>query len=70
MADEGSDGRHDSLDAVRLLIDADVGLVGDLFRISGIPMTYIIDRSGVIFVPGLRGDNRIAEIRELIGTEN
>ena len=28
------------------------------------------DSGGVIFVPGLRGDNLIAEIRELIGTEN
>ena len=68
--DEDSDGRHDSLDTGRLLIDADVGPVGDLYRISGIPMTYIIDRNGVITARGLRGENLIAEIRELIVTEN
>ena len=68
--DEDSDGRHDNLDAVRLFIDADVGLVGDLYRISGIPMTYITDRNGIITARGLRDENLIAEIRELIGTEN
>ena len=50
--------------------DSDAGFVGDLYRISGIPMTYVIDRSGVIFARGLRGENLVDGIRELIGTEN
>jgi thiol-disulfide isomerase/thioredoxin len=46
--------------------DSDVGPIGDLYRIAGIPMTYIIDRNGIIAARGLRGEDLIAAIRELI----
>ena len=49
--------------------DSSAGPIGDLYRIQGIPMTYVIDRSGIIRARGLRGGNLIAVIRELIETE-
>ncbi len=51
------------------IYDSDDGPVGDLYRIEGIPMTYIIDRNGVIHARGLRGQELIATIRELIESE-
>ena len=53
----------------RQIYDSDDGPIGDLYRIDGIPMTYVIDRSGVIRVRGLRGENLVATIRELIESE-
>ena len=52
------------------IYDSDDGPIGELYRIEGIPMTYVIDRNGVIHVRGLRGGNLIATIRELIESEN
>ena len=51
------------------IYDSDDGPVGDLYRIQGIPMTYIIDRNGVIHARGLRGQDLITTIRELIESE-
>ena len=51
------------------IYDSDDGPVGDLYRIEGIPMTYIIDRNGVIHARGLRGQELIGTIRELIESE-
>ena len=51
------------------IYDSDVGPVGDLYRIAGIPMTYIIDRNGVIHTRGLRGQGLITAIRELVESE-
>jgi len=51
------------------IYDSDAGPVGDLYRIEGIPMTYVIDRNGVIHARGLRGQDLIATIRELIESE-
>jgi len=49
--------------------DSNVGPIGDLYRIEGIPMTYIIDRDGVVHARGLRGEGLITAIRELIESE-
>ena len=51
------------------IYDSNVGPIGDLYRIEGIPMTYIIDRDGVIHARGLRGEGLITAIRELIEGE-
>ncbi len=46
--------------------DSDRGLIGDLYRIEGIPMTYVIDREGIIAARGLRGEALIVAIQALI----
>ena len=51
------------------IYDSDDGPIGELYRIEGIPMIYVIDRNGVIHVRGLRGGNLITTIRELIESE-
>lgn len=51
------------------IYDSDTGPVGDLYRIAGIPMTYVIDRNGIITARGLRGENLIAAVQELIENE-
>jgi len=51
------------------IYDSNVGPIGDLYRIDGIPMTYIIDRDGIIHARGLRGEELITSIRELIDSE-
>lgn len=48
------------------IYDSDVGPIGDLYRVSGIPMTYIIDREGLIAARSLRGDNLVAAIEDLV----
>ncbi|TFH09445.1 MAG: TlpA family protein disulfide reductase [Candidatus Atribacteria bacterium] len=53
----------------RQIFDSDVGPVGDTYRISGYPMTYIIDRDGVIAARGLRGEALVAAVRGLIESE-
>ena len=37
--------------------------------IEGIPMIYVIDREGVIVARGLRGENLIAAIQDLMDRE-
>jgi thiol-disulfide isomerase/thioredoxin len=49
--------------------DSDRGPIGDLYRIEGIPMTYIIDREGTIAARGLRGEALVAAIQELLDRE-
>jgi thiol-disulfide isomerase/thioredoxin len=49
--------------------DSDRGPIGDLYRIEGIPMTYIIDREGIIAARGLRGEALVAAIQELLDRE-
>ena len=51
------------------IYDSDVGPVGNLYRVSGIPMTYIIGRTGLIHARGLRGDSLITAIQDLIKSE-
>lgn len=46
--------------------DSDIGPIGGLYRIQGIPMTYVIDGDGMIHARGLRGEDLITAIRELI----
>jgi len=36
--------------------------ISDLYRISGIPMTYVVDRSGVIVARGLRGQELVEAV--------
>jgi thiol-disulfide isomerase/thioredoxin len=50
----------------RQIFDSDSGPIGNLYRISGIPMTYVIDRDGVIHARGLRGDALVAAVEELV----
>ncbi len=51
------------------IYDSDRGAIGDLYRIEGIPMIYVIDREGMIIARGLRGENLIAAIQNLIDRE-
>ena len=51
------------------IYDSDRGPIGDLYRIAGIPMTYVIDRDGIIAARGLRGEALIAAIQDLIDRE-
>lgn len=51
------------------IYDSDRGPIGDLYRIEGIPMTYVIDREGLIAARGLRGDALVSAIQELIDRE-
>jgi len=51
------------------IYDSDRGPIGDLYRIEGIPMIYIIDREGIIAARGLRGEALMGAIRELIDRE-
>jgi len=41
----------------RQVLDGADGKVSSLYRVSGIPMTYLIDRDGIIRGKGLRGDD-------------
>jgi len=36
--------------------------ISDLYRISGIPMTYVVDRSGIIVARGLRGQELVEAV--------
>ncbi|MFC2082442.1 TlpA family protein disulfide reductase [Candidatus Bipolaricaulota bacterium] len=54
----------------RQIYDSGSGPIADLYRIQGIPMTYIIDRDGIIHARGLRGENLITRIREFIESES
>lgn len=51
------------------IYDSDRGPIGDLYRIEGIPMTYVIDREGTIAARGLRGDSLIEAIEHLLDRE-
>ncbi len=51
------------------IYDSDAGDIGNLYRISGIPMTYVIGRDGTIAARGLRGDSLIAAVREAVDEE-
>jgi thiol-disulfide isomerase/thioredoxin len=48
------------------IYDSDRGPIGSLYRIAGIPMTYVIDRDGMITARGLRGSALNEIIRELV----
>ncbi|HDL85267.1 MAG TPA: TlpA family protein disulfide reductase [Candidatus Acetothermia bacterium] len=50
----------------RQAFDGSEGKVSSLYRISGIPMTYVIGRDGIIRGKDLRGDALKAEIEKLI----
>ncbi len=52
------------------IYDGSDGPISSLYRIGGIPMTYLIDRDGVIRARGLRGDALVAAIEALIGEES
>jgi hypothetical protein len=41
----------------RQVFDGVDGKISSLYRVSGIPMTYLIDRDGIIRGKGLRGDD-------------
>lgn len=51
------------------IYDSDRGPIADLYRIEGIPMTYVVDRDGVILARGLRGETLIAAIQAIIDRE-
>jgi len=45
--------------------DGSDGPIGDLYRIDGIPMTYLVDRDGRIVARGLRGGALVVAVAEL-----
>ncbi len=51
------------------IYDGSDGPISSLYRISGIPMTYLIGRDGVIRARGLRGQALVAAIEALLGEE-
>lgn len=53
----------------RQVYDGPDGPINTLYRIEGIPMTYIIDREGVIHGRGLRGQQLRAAVEALVAAE-
>ncbi len=51
------------------IYDGSDGPISSLYRIGGIPMTYLIGRDGVIRARGLRGDALVAAIEALLAEE-
>ncbi|MCX6094091.1 MAG: TlpA disulfide reductase family protein [Candidatus Bipolaricaulota bacterium] len=51
------------------IYDGSDGPISSLYRIGGIPMTYLIGRDGVIRARGLRGGALVAAIEALLGEE-
>jgi thiol-disulfide isomerase/thioredoxin len=49
--------------------DGSDGPIGALYRIEGIPMTYLIGEDGVIRARGLRGESLIDAVAELLGPD-
>lgn len=50
----------------RQVYDGSGGAISNLYRIEGIPMTYLIDRNGVIVARGLRGQALLDAVTALI----
>jgi thiol-disulfide isomerase/thioredoxin len=48
------------------VFDGPAGPIGDLYRIEGIPMTYLIDAEGTIVARGLRGQELIDAVSALL----
>jgi len=46
--------------------DGPEGPINTLYRISGIPMTYVVDRDGIIRGRSLRGNDLLAAVAELV----
>jgi len=53
----------------RQVYDGPEGPVNTLYRIEGIPMTYVIDRDGIIRGRGLRGEQLRDAVAALVGRE-
>ena len=53
----------------RQVFDGAGGVVSSLYRVSGIPMSYLIDRDGTIRGKSLRGDDLKQEIEKLLNEE-
>jgi len=51
------------------IYDSDVGTIGTLYRIAGIPMTYVVDREGIIVARALRGENLIDAVQDAVDRE-
>ena len=51
----------------RQVFDGADGEVSSLYRVSGIPMSYLIDREGIIRGKSLRGDDLKKGIDQLLG---
>jgi len=54
----------------RQVFDGGNGPLADLYRIIGIPMTYVIDQEGIIVARGLTGDNLRVAVEGLLETTN
>ncbi len=52
--------------ATAQIFDGSAGALGALYRIHGIPMTYLIDRDGRIWARGLRDEALLAEVDVLV----
>ena len=50
------------------IFDGSSGPLADLYRIIGIPMTYVIDPEGIIVARGLTGANLRAAVEGLLET--
>ena len=48
------------------IYDGRNGPISTLYRIAGIPMTYLIDRDGIIYAKGLTGGELIRVVEELV----
>jgi thiol-disulfide isomerase/thioredoxin len=52
------------------IYDGPDGPIASLYRIVGIPMTYLIDRSGIIRARNLQGDELVAVVLALLDEES
>jgi thiol-disulfide isomerase/thioredoxin len=52
------------------IYDGPDGPIASLYRIVGIPMTYLIDRSGIIRARNLQGDELVAAVLALLDEES
>ena len=52
------------------IYDGSDGPIGDLYRIDGIPMTYLVDRDGRIVARGLRGGGLADAVGELVEADD
>ncbi len=69
VEDDFRDAVKDHDIAFLQLYDSDTGPIADLYRIIGVPMTYVIDRDGIIQARGLRKGELITAVRRLIRDE-
>ena len=54
----------------RQIYDGPDGPISDLYRISGIPMLYLIDQEGIIRGKDLRGEELLQAVQALFRGEN